>query len=479
MKHSLSFKFIIIYVMVALASFILISTLGSYLVENWLISNASISMYETANEIAAEYRDKSLSTKSETDYSALDIAAAMDDVSIQIINNRGTVYLDTSNEYDDYSYIEGFDPSYINSGYYIIGDFFDTFEEDTLTVLVPITSNLTIRGYVAVHRAMSAVYAERESILVIMHLVELIILLFTLVLLILMNLWIFRPLKKISLGIQQISTGDYKSPIKLKQNDEIGYLAESINYMATQLSKTNEDQRQFISNVSHDFRSPLTSIKGYAEAIKDGVIPPDMQDRYLDIILSETKRLTKLTQELLPLDGIDSKVRKMSYNDFNINKLIKDTALSFEITCKNKNIKINLALEGNELIVHADYGKIQQVMYNLIDNALKFSHNGSSIDIETSYKNKKAYISVKDHGVGISREDLPKIWNRFYKADSSRGKDRSGSGLGLSIVREIIQSHGQKINVVSTQGVGTEFSFTLDAPAEKNEDQFIISNNDI
>ncbi len=481
MKHRLSFKFIIIYIIAAAAAFVLISTLGSSLINNWLISNESISMYETANQIADEYRDKALSTESETDYAALEIIAVKDDIVIQIISNRGTVYLDTSMEYDDeYNYdIEGFDPSYIDSGYYIIDDFFGTFESDAITVLAPITSNLTVRGYVAVHRLMSDVYAERESLILIMHILEAIILLFTLAVVIMMHVWIFRPMKAIISGVRLLSTGDYKNTIVVKQNDEMGYLAETINYMASRLRETNEYQHKFISNVSHDFRSPLTSIKGYAEAIKDGVIPSDMQERYLDIILSETKRLTKLTQELLSLDDIDDRVRKVSHTDFNINKLIRDTALSFEITCTSKNIKINLALEGNELIVNADHGKIQQVMYNLIDNALKFSSNGSSIDIETSYKNKKAYISVKDHGIGISSNDLPKIWDRFYKADSSRGKDRTGSGLGLSIVREIIQSHGQKINVVSTQGVGTEFSFTLDAPGEKNGDQLIISNRDI
>ncbi len=470
MKRKLSFKFILLYIAIAVASFVFISTFGSRLAENWIIKSDSMRMYDCASQLADKYKSKSIATKSSSDYSALEVVAAGSGFSVQLISSRGTVYLDTSVDYvEDYSQkIEGFNPAAVNSGYYMINDFFGTLDSETLSVIVPITSNLSVRGYVALHMPMSEVYSERESLLAIFHTVETIILLITLSLFIMMHFWVFKPVKIITQGARTIATGNYKEKIKINQNDEMGYLAETLNYMATELNEASENQRKLISNVSHDFRSPLTSIKGYAEAMRDDIIPYEMKDKYLGIILAETNRLTKLTQEMLSLDNIDKRVRKVNYTDFNINKLIKDTALSFELECTKKNITFNLALEGNTLNVNADYVKIQQVMYNLIDNALKFSKNGSSIDIETSSKNKKAYVSVKDHGIGISSSDLPKIWKRFYKADTSRGKDRMGSGLGLSIVREIIQSHDQKINVVSTVGVGTEFSFTLNM--SENED---------
>ncbi len=339
-------------------------------------------MYETARKIADAYSDKSIANKSETDYSALDIIATKDDIIVQIISKTGTVYLDTSKSYaSDYSNkITDFDPSYINSGYYTVGTFFDTFESEALTVLTPITSGLTIRGYVAIHMSLDDVYSKRESLLKILHIVEIVILLLTLSLIVMMHFWVFRPVKVITDGAQQIAAGMYENKIVVNQQDEMGYLAETLNYMAAEMNEMNENQHKFISNVSHDFRSPLTSIKGYVEAIKDKVVPYEMQDKYLDIILAETQRLTKLTSELLSLDNIDNRMKKMIYTDFDINHLIRDTALSFEITCLNKNITLNLALEGNELMVNADYSKIQQVMYNLIDNALKFSNKHSSID---------------------------------------------------------------------------------------------------
>ena len=141
--------------------------------------------------------------------------------------------------------------------------------------------------------------------------------------------------------------------------------------------------------------------------------------------------------------------------------MIKQTVETFEGKCREKYISLNLIFEGDESPVMADKGKIEQVFYNLIDNAIKFSHNDSDITITTKSKGNKVIVSVKDYGVGIPKESLKKIWERFYKTDSSRGKDKKGSGLGLAIVKEIIQSHGEEIDVISTENAGTEFVFTL------------------
>ena len=237
----------------------------------------------------------------------------------------------------------------------------------------------------------------------------------------------------------------------MHSNDEIGYLAASLNYMANELNTLEEDQRKFISNVSHDFRSPLTSIKGYVEAMLDGTIPVEMQEKYLNIILFETERLNKLTKSLLELNKFGSHGVMLDVTDFDINQMIKTTLLTFEGICANKHIRFNLILSGEQLFITADFSKIQQVLYNLIDNAIKFSHQDSTITIETTEKNDKVFVSVKDTGIGIPKDSLKKIWERFYKTDLSRGKDKRGTGLGLSIVKEIIQAHGENINCISTE----------------------------
>ena len=155
--------------------------------------------------------------------------------------------------------------------------------------------------------------------------------------------------------------------------------------------------------------------------------------------------------------------------DFDLNAVIRNTAASFEGTCRRKRIAIELVLSGNKLTVNGDITKIQQVLYNLLDNAIKFSHSDSVIKIETTERRNKVFVSVKDRGIGIPKDSLKLIWDRFYKTDLSRGKDKKGTGLGLSITKEIIQAHNEIINVISTEGVGTEFVFSLPLTDEDDD----------
>lgn len=272
----------------------------------------------------------------------------------------------------------------------------------------------------------------------------------------------YRPLDRITSAAAGYAQSNAPKPeILYDGDDELGKLAASINYLALAVHSSGESQRRFISNISHDFRSPLTSIKGYVEAILDGTVPPELQEKYLKIVLGETERLNKLTEGLLTLNTFDDRGVYLEMTDFDIAAVLTSVIASFEGTCQEKNLRISASFPRTRTIVSADMGKIQQVLYNLIDNAIKFSDPGSEIEITVSTQKNTVFVSVKDHGEGIARENLPKIWDRFYKTDSSRGKDKKGTGLGLSIVKEILRAHGQNINVISTKGVGTEFIFSL------------------
>lgn len=272
---------------------------------------------------------------------------------------------------------------------------------------------------------------------------------------------IHRPLKEITLAVKEFGHGNLTYQLKEYDNDEIGRLAASLSYMSTQLNELEESQKKFIANVSHDFRSPLTSIKGYLEAILDGTIPPEMQEKYLNIVISETERLSKLTNNLLTLNNIDSKKNRLNIAPFDINLVIKKTIESFEGQCISKDIKFDLTFSAKSMLVNADVDKITQVLYNLVDNAIKFSRNNSIIYITVNHRGEKVFVSVKDTGIGIPKDAINKIWDRFYKTDLSRGKDKKGTGLGLSIVKEIINAHQENIDVISTEDVGTEFTFSL------------------
>ena len=195
--------------------------------------------------------------------------------------------------------------------------------------------------------------------------------------------------------------------------------------------------------------------------MKDGTIPYEMQGKYLDIVLFETERLTKLTENLISLNSCDKSTGRLNLSTFRLYDFIKPIITTFEGKCEKKNVKIDLTLGSKDYYVNADQSKIQQVCYNLLDNAVKFSKEDSTIYIKIVDKGEKIFISIKDEGIGIPKESIAKIWDRFYKTDLSRGKDKTGTGLGLSIVKEMIKAHGENINVISTEGVGTEFIFSL------------------
>lgn len=271
-----------------------------------------------------------------------------------------------------------------------------------------------------------------------------------------------RPLRKIQDAAKNFSIAHENPPIELRSHDEFGELAQTLNLIGEELSKFDEYQRKFISNISHDFRSPLTSIRGYVQAMAEGIIPPEDQEKYMNIILFETDRLTKLTTDILEVNNYNKDNIFLNISVFDIHAAIANTIDILEGSADIKHIVFETGFaEENPLMVSGDSDKIRQVLHNLMDNAIKFSHPDSKIYIRTRTGGDKVYISVKDTGIGIPKEEINRIWDRFYKTDISRGKDKLGTGLGLSISKEIINAHRQTINVVSTVGVGSEFVFTL------------------
>ena len=285
--------------------------------------------------------------------------------------------------------------------------------------------------------------------------VEDFLLVLSLIILFFFTEYVYRPLRRIIAAAEQYALGNMHYHIPVESEDELGYLSASLGYMADTIARSEDDQKKFIANISHDFRSPLTSMRGFLEAMLDGTIPPERFSHYLEVVLGETERLTKLTNGLLTLNNLNTGGILLQRTDFDINAVIRSVAASFEQTCRAKKIHIRLVLTGKILFVNADLEKIQQVLYNLVDNALKFSHEDSEITIDTTEKGDTVFISVRDSGIGIPKEDQKLIWDRFYKTDLSRGKDKKGTGLGLSIVREIIRAHDENINMVSTEGVGS------------------------
>ena len=475
MKRLLFYKITGSFLVLFFVGFLILCGIVPYEIRKQLIEENAEMLYNEADLISTHYSEIfSDDTISKTVLrKQLEIIASPLDAGILIIDQKGNILLDSQNRFDiEPSCIEDFDSTSFQNKYYKTDDFFGMFAKAELTVIASITRNYTVRGYVVVHIPFDAINLKSNQMALWSYFSYLIILVFALIFLGFILLHVYFPIQKMSNYTEEYVTGNFEHKIPEKRNDEIGIMGASINYIADDLNNLEDRQRKFISNVSHDFRSPLTSIKGYLEAFLDGTIPVEMYEKYLKIILFETERLHKLTQSLLTLNDFSRKDSLLDITSFDINDIIRKTAASFGGTCMQKHIKIELILTGEELYISADLGKIQQVLYNLIDNAIKFSDINSSITVETTEKSGKVYVSVKDSGIGIPSEAVTKIWERFYKTDLSRGKDKRGSGLGLTIVKEIIQAHNENINVISTEGVGTTFIFTLKKSENSEEALF-------
>lgn len=463
-------KHIFIYIAICVISFILVSTIcykADYKhIYNYYSDRLYLQTNEIANEYALDYLAESKLRRIELEMKSL---STFNDTRIMFITPSGDVILDTNNSSTDKSNedrilfsINDFDYGDLKGKHDILWDFYGLFSEPALSVFSPISNSFEIKGYVVINIPESAIVERVYDTFNTNYLTLAIVLILSSAFLVLYFFQVHRPIKEITRATNEYSKGNLSYHVKPMHNDEIGRLGMSLDYMASQLNESDKFQQKFLSNISHDFRSPLTSIKGYLEAIQDGTIPPEMLDKYIGIMLFETERLTKLTSNILTLNELDPKSVRLDISTFDLNSIIRHTVETFEGTCKKKGIKFNITYANSVQNVKADKGRIQQVIYNLIDNAIKFSKENSYIYITVKEKGEKAQISIKDTGCGIAKEDIDKIWDRFYKSDSSRGRDKKGSGLGLSITKEVIQAHGENIDVVSTVGVGTEFIFTLE-----------------
>ncbi|MCT8977496.1 cell wall metabolism sensor histidine kinase WalK [Clostridium sp. CX1] len=271
---------------------------------------------------------------------------------------------------------------------------------------------------------------------------------------------IIKPLEQINYVADKISKGEVDKRVSIESKDEIGTLARSFNSMADSLEAVEKNRREFISNVSHEIRSPITSIKGFIGGILDGVIPKEKENYYLSVTYGEIQRLTRLVNDLLDLSAIEAGQFRLRIEELDINEIIRLSVIKFETKIREKGLKVDVLMQDDELYVAADKDRITQVVTNLIDNAIKYVGEGGTVRISTKTKGDKALVSVFNDGPSISKEDLKHIWDRFYKADKSRTTKLS-TGLGLSIVRSILTQLGEDVWIENKEPQGVKFVFTL------------------
>lgn len=271
-----------------------------------------------------------------------------------------------------------------------------------------------------------------------------------------------KPINEMADAAVKFAHGDFTARVSAdERNDEIGALAASFNQMAESLEQSERRRTDFIANVAHELKTPMTTISGFADGILDGTIPYEQQGKYLETISSETKRLNRLVRSMLELSRMQSATaEELRRKSFDAVELLARTLLIFESKINAKQLEVNALIPEDPMLVFGDADAINQVIYNLLENAVKFSEPGGELGVSLFKQGEKAYISIKNRGATIPAEELPLIFDRFHKTDKSRSVNRDGYGLGLYIVKTILGNHGEDIAVTSRDGV-TEFVFSL------------------
>lgn len=281
-----------------------------------------------------------------------------------------------------------------------------------------------------------------------------------------------KPFQEMTEAAERFGRGDFSQKVEVSEGGEIGRLADSLNEMAYSLANLENTRKAFVANVSHELKTPMTTIGGFVDGILDGTIPRAKERHYLTVVSQEVSRLGRLVRSMLNITKYETGEVEMKRVSVEITALTVQTLLLFEDRIEQKRLDIQ-GLDSPPLYVKADIDLTQQILYNLIENAVKFVNNGGVLSFSFEMRDGWIYTAVRNTGEGLTADEMPKVFDRFYKTDESHGKDKTGVGLGLAIVRSIINLHGGEISVRSVKDEYTEFTFSLPASskAEFQEEQ--------
>lgn len=395
------------------------------------------------------------------------MATAQTGAIVCVAKTDGSLLTFSTNDPDDISgnipesIMKSLPNSLDKKGYSEIGTLGGFFRERYSTVGVPIIYNNAIVGAVFVSSPANSLMGYMYNIIRIFLLSIALTIFVTFILLYFLTAKMVRPLRQMSNAAKSFSKGDFTVRVPVANNDEIGQLAVAFNNMASSLTTLEETRRSFVANVSHELKTPMTSIAGFIDGILDGTIPSAKQEYYLSIVSNEVKRLSRLVRSFLEISRIEAGELKITPSRFSLTETVRRVVVGFEYAINDKQLEVRGLDTDKEYYAFADPDIIHQVIYNLVDNAIKFSDTGGYLEVNVAGTGDKIYVGVKNSGMGIPAEDLPYVFDRFYKTDKSRSSDRKGVGLGLYIVKTVLNMQEQDISVKSVEGEYCEFVFTL------------------
>jgi len=474
-KNSLFSKMVVTYTIIITLSFAIIATFLSFWFQNYVVKSREeelSSQVDIIENLASEFIDGGLSYEGLTE--RINFISSYIEEDIVLVDSHGYAYAVTPIKYEAligkqiiHDGVEDMNSSmykaaineygiHLDDDIYMVGNTLKDAEGETKgAVLISISTGLFSRSVSEIYKIIwiSAILAVIVACNVIYYFSQ---------------KMIVNPLSQMSGVARKIAQGNVEKRVEISSGDEMEEFANAFNMMADSLERVEQNRKEFISNVSHELRSPITSIKGFIGGILDGVIPEEKYKYYLNITYEEIQRLTRLINDLLDLSSVDSGTYILKKTSIDINEIVRICILRNESRIKDKNLNVQVFFEENQLFVLTEEDKIIQVVTNLLDNAIKYGNEDALIKISCRSRGKKANISIFNEGPGINEDDLNHIWDRFYKGDKSRTQ-KVRTGLGLSIVKKIINLHDEEIWVCNKEN-GVEFTFTL-ALAKKNTTQ--------
>lgn len=458
LKSSVSRRIFLSNFIVVFCGIVIFEIIFALGVKQFYYGGAQRILTEKASSIASFYnmylKYESLQNKSKT------ILANYTDgekAELQIVDNSGRIIASSSRikpvETIDLSVIGSLKTGEISSWQ---GKIAITGEE-VLAVTTPLVEGETISGYLRLVTSMESIMAVINEIVAKALIAGGLILAASLIPSMALARTIVRPIKHLTEVSRQIAGGNFDAVAVKKYDDEIGKLADTLNFMTSEIKKSNDLKNDFIASISHEIRTPLTAIRGWAETIHNNMSGTDANREGISIILKESERLTELVEELLDFSKYEAGRINMNFEKVDLNILIKDVLRQYSTRFKDKGLNLTWNPDNKITYITGDAGRLRQVFINLVDNAYKFSHENGSIDITTEKTSTGATVTIKDNGVGIPPDELSHVTDKFFKGKGAK----SGSGLGLSISREITRLHDGALRIESIEGKGTTVTVEL------------------
>lgn len=380
-----------------------------------------------------------------------------------IIDRLGYIYMVSNEEYANLKYtnidITEYNIPNSNELEYRKNLIKDYFNEDLSAFIKPIFLDEKLDGYIIM--VPKGELRGKRTLIIIWGAVILAIIVAAAIVKYFAELLVVKPIEQINNAAKRLAKGNVDERVEVIGNNEIGELAQSFNSMAQSIGESDIIRKEFISNVSHELRSPITSIKGFIGGILDGVIPKDKENYYLKIVYDEIDRLARLVNDLLDISAMEAGKFNLNISEFDINQTISLCILNLESKIQAKGLKVKAIFHEERCFAIGDRDRILQVIINLLENAIKYSNDNGEIEVNISTKGEKIYVSIFNSGKPISESDINHIWDRFYKGDKSR-TNKVSTGLGLSIVRLILTQHNQDVWANNVDGKGIKFTFTLE-----------------